>query len=74
MAQKSTQPNREQNRIKIDMNKGEITDKNLNVGQLRNRAVPVTTPQVPSHIIDLHPSVLLQSSFSWSNPPQKLDL
>ena len=31
MAQKSDKPNREQNRIKIDMNIGQNTDRNLNV-------------------------------------------
>ena len=39
MAQRSTKPNREQNKIKIDMNIGQITDKNLNVRWLRNRVI-----------------------------------
>ena len=71
MAQKSNKPNREQNRIKIDMSIRWITDRNLDVGWLRNRVIPVTTPQAPSHISNLSSSVPLQSSFGWSNPPQK---
>ena len=74
MAQKSNMPNREQNRIKIDMNIWEITDRNWNVTWLRNRVIPVTTLQVPSHICNLSSSVPLQFSLGWSNPPQKLDL
>ena len=74
MAQKSNKPNREQNRIKIDMNIGQITNRNLNIRLLRNRAIPVTAPQVPSHIRDLNGSVPLGSSFGWSNPPQKSNL
>ena len=56
------------------MNIGQITDRNLNVRWLRNRAKLVTAPQIPSHITDLNSSVPLQSSFGWSNPPQKSDL
>ena len=51
MAQKSNKPDREQNRIKIGMNIGQITDRNLNVRQLRNRMIPVTAPKVPYHIM-----------------------
>ena len=36
--------------------------------------IPVTAPQVPSHITNLDSSIPQQSSFDWSNPPQKLDL
>ena len=74
MAQKSNKPNREQNWIKIDMNRGQITDRHLNVRWFRNRLIPVTAPQFPSHIRDLNSSIPLQSSFRWSNPPQKSDL
>ena len=74
MAQKSNKPDREQHSIKIDMNMGQITDRNLNVRQLRNRVMPVTAPQVPSHIGVLNSNVPLQSSFGWSNPPQKSNL
>ena len=70
MAQKSNNPNREQSRIKIDMNIGQITDRNLNVRWLRNRVIPVTAPQVPSHIRDLNSSIPLWSSFGRINPPQ----
>ena len=52
------------------MNIEQITDRNLNVRQLRNRGIPVTTSQVPSHISDLNSSVPL----GWSNPPQKSNL
>ena len=74
MARESNKLDREQNRIKIDMNIGQITDRNLNVRWLRNRAIPETAPQVPSHIRDTHSSVPLHSSFGWSKPPQKSDL
>ena len=74
MAQKSNKPSREQNRIKIDMNIERITDRNLNVRWLRNRVIPATAPQVPSHIRDLSSSIPLWSSFSWSSAPQKSDL
>ena len=47
MTQKSNQPNGEQNMIKIDMNIGQITDRNLNVRWLRNIMIPVTTPKSP---------------------------
>ena len=57
MAQKSNKPDREQNRIQIDMNIGEITERNLNLRQLRKRMIPVTAPQVPSYIIDLDSSI-----------------
>ena len=66
MAQKSNKPDREQNRIKIDMNIGQIDDRNANVRWLRKRAIPVTTPQVPSHTRDLNSIFPLQSSFGWS--------
>ena len=74
MAQKSNKPDRTKNRIKIDMNIGQITDRNLNVRQLRNRAISVTKPQVPSHFRDLNSSVPLWSSFGCSSPPKKFDL
>ena len=50
MAQKSNKPNSEQNRIKIDMNIGQITDRKLKGRQLRNRVIPVTAPQVPPRL------------------------
>ena len=53
------------------MNIGQITDRNLNVRWLRNRMIPVTVPQVPSHIRDLDSSIPEWLSFHWSNPPQK---
>ena len=74
MAQQSNKPDREHNRIKIDTYIGQITDRNLNVKWLRNRAIPVTASQVPSNIRDLNSSIPLQSSLRWSNPAQKLDL
>ena len=74
MAQKSNKPNREQNWIKLNMNIGQITDRNLNVRWLRTRVIPVTTPQVPFHIRDHYSSVPLQSGFGLSNLPQKSDL
>ena len=73
MAQKYNKSNREQNRIKIDMNIGKITDRKLNVRWLRNRLIPVTASQVPSHIRDLDSSIPQWSSFNWSNPPHKPD-
>ena len=73
MAQKSNKLDREQNRIKIDIDIGETTDINLNVRQSRNRGIPATAPEVSSHIRDLNSSIPLWSSFSWGNPPQKLD-
>ena len=74
MAQKPNKPKREQNRIKIDMNIGQITDRNLNVRQLRNKAIPITVPQVTSHIRDLNSGIPLWSSFGWSNSQQIPDL
>ena len=74
MAQKSNKPNREQNRIKIDMNIGQITDRNLNVRWLRNRVIQVTASQVPSYIRNLKSCIPLWSRFGWSNHPQKSDL
>ena len=53
MTQKFNKPNREQNRIKTDMNTGQITDRNLNVRWLRNRTVLVTTPQVLPILVTL---------------------
>ena len=50
MTQRSNKPKREQNRIKIDMNIGQTTDRNLNVRQLRNRVTPFTPHQVTSLI------------------------
>ena len=47
MAQKSNKPDREQNWIKMEMNLGQITYRNLNVRWLRNRMIPVTAPQDP---------------------------
>ena len=57
MAQISNKPNSEQNRINIYMTIEQITDRNLNVRWLRNRTIPVTAPQVPSHIRDLDSSI-----------------
>ena len=71
MAQKSNKPKREQNRIKININLEEITDRNLHVRWLRNRMILLTAPQVPSLIRDLDSSIPQWSSFDWSNPPQK---
>ena len=53
------------------MNVGQITDRNLNVRQLRNRMIPVTAPQVPSLIRDLDSNILPQSNFNWSSLSQK---
>ena len=50
MAQKPNKPEREHNGIKIDMNVGKITDRNFNVIWLRSITIPVTAPQVPSHM------------------------
>ena len=47
MAQKSTKFDGEQNRINIDMNIGQISDKNVDVRWLRNRAIPVTKTRSP---------------------------
>ena len=44
MSQKSNKPDREQNRIKIDMNIEQITDGNLNVRWLRNSDTSHSTP------------------------------
>ena len=52
MVQKSNKPGREQNKIKIDMNIGQITERNLNVRQLRNGVIAVAAPQVPSLMRD----------------------
>ena len=71
MAQKSNKPNREQNRIKIDMNLGHSTDRNLNVRWLRNRTIPVAAPQIPSLIRDLNSRVSRWSGFNLSNPLQR---
>ena len=61
--------------MKIDMNIGQNTDRNLNVRWLRrNRLIPVTAPQVPSHVRDFNSSIPLLSNFGWSNPPQKSGL
>ena len=56
------------------MNVGQITDRNLNARQLRNRLIPFTPPQVTSLIRNLDSSIPWWSSFSWSSPPQKLKL
>ena len=56
------------------MNIGENTDRNLNVRWLRNRAIPVTALQVPSHIRYPNSSIPLWSSFTKSDPPKKSDL
>ena len=53
MAQKSNKPNREQNGIKIDMDIGQITDRNLNLRWLRKRVIPVTTPRSPPMLVTL---------------------
>ena len=53
------------------MNVGKITDRDLNIGQLRNRTISVTAPQVPSLIRDLDSYIPWWSSFNWSSPPQK---
>ena len=36
--------------------------------------MPVTAPEVPSHIRDLDSSIPPWSRFHWSNPPQKSNL
>ena len=68
MAQNSNKPDREQSRIKIDMNIGQITDRNLNVRGLRNKVIPVTAAQI--HIRDLNSSIPLWSRIGRNIPPQ----
>ena len=67
MAQQSTKPKREQNRIKIDMYVGQLTDRNLNVRQLRNRRIPFTPPWVTSILRSLDSNIPQWSSFDWSS-------
>ena len=57
MAQQSTKPKREENWIKIDMNEGQLTDRNINVRQLRNRAIPLMPPQVTSLLRNLDSNI-----------------
>ena len=57
MTQQSTKPKREENRIKIDMNVGQLTDKTLNVRQLRKRAIPLMPPQVTSLLRNLDSNI-----------------
>ena len=71
MAHQSTKSKREQNRIEIDMNEGQFTDRNLNVRQLRNKVMPLMLSQVTSHLRNLNSNIPQQSSFNWSSPPQR---
>ena len=74
MVQEPNKLIREQNRIKIYMKIGQSTKQNLNIRWFRNRSIPVTTPQVPTHISYLNLGVPSQSNFSKNNPPQESDL
>ena len=56
------------------MNVGQLTDRELNVRQLRNRVIPLMPPQVTSLLRNLDSNIPQWSSFDWSNPPQKLKL
>ena len=53
------------------MNVGQLTDRNLNVRQLRNREIPLMPPQVTSLLRNLDTNIPQWSSFDWSSPPQK---
>ena len=54
------------------MNIGQLTDRNLNVRQLKNRVIPLMPPQVTSLLRNLDSNTPKQVNFDWNSPHRNL--